>query len=118
MQGMNYMNHFLETVLVVVWLVGSFVQPAISFSAGVVIFYIIQIEREVKTLSIWYFFTLVVVSIVGGYYVSQVTPLLLPNEYISIVSAVNFGLGLVSKIVLDIVLTVDFMKKILVGRKK
>jgi len=111
------MNNFLEIVLVVVWMVGSFIQPALSFSAGVVVFYIIQIEREVKVLSIWYFVTLVSVSIIGGYYVSQVTPILVAKEYLPIVSAVNFGLGLVSKIVLDIVLTTEFIKKIL-GNKK
>ena len=111
------MNNFLEMALIAVWIVGTFVQPALSFTAGVIVFYIIQIERGVKVLSLWYFIVLIFVSIVGGYYVSQLTPLMLPINYQPVAGAVNFGLGLFSKVILDVILTVDFIKKILGGKK-
>ena len=111
------MNNFLEIVLIAVWIIGSYIQPSLSFSAGVTIYYIFQIDRGVKTLSLWYFVTLLVVSTIGGYYVSQATPLLLPSEYAQATGTVNFFLGLFAKVILDVVLTADFIRKILGGKK-
>jgi len=103
-------EQILEWMLIAVWFIFGWVDTSFSFSSGAIIFYLIQIDRKKQNFSIGYFTVLLFVSIVFGHYVYELIPLLIKQKYLDAVPAINFMIGLFSKLTLDIILTKEFVK--------
>ena len=105
------LDTILEYLLIGIWFVLGWVNSAFSFTSGTVIFYLFQIDRDEEDFSLLYFTLLIGVSLIGGHYLRELLPLLVDAKYSDALAPINFFLGLISKLVLDIVLTNKFFKQ-------
>jgi len=108
----------LESVLIGVWFVFGWVNTSFSFSSGAVIFYLFQIDRDEEDFDYVYFGLLVIITLVGGHYLYQLLPTLIDDKFKDVIAPINFFLGLISKLILDIVLTKDFFYRVFSRKKK
>jgi len=99
-----------EAMLMGVWLVFGWINTSFSFASGAVIFYLYRIDKDKQVFSIRYFLVLVLVTLIAGHYFHLLLPHFVIKEYSDVIPALNFVFGLFSKLILDIVLTKEFVK--------
>lgn len=111
---------YTDSLLFAFWVIIGWIEPSFSFASGSIIYYLLQVERGDKNLSLAYFSILLVLSIIAGHYSYYLLPLALDNATMeeSTLLSINFILGLFSKILLDIIVTKEFGKIIMKRGKK
>ena len=102
--------NYLEYAIMLAWLVFGWFEPSLGFTSGALIFYMLQIERGLKSFSLIYFILLLIGSSIMGHYLTDILPIVVNAEYKAVTPAISFALGLVAKIVLDIILTKKFIE--------